>query len=165
MGHDYNCVESNGYLVYTCSHCGNSYSEKIETGHTYTKVSSFSSGNNYVITLYSGGKYYALSHANNTISVVAVTVSNGEITSEISDDLVWTYKNQKLSYKSGNTTYYLYAARSGMSYSLRLSTSSSSTVSFSSNRIKIGSRYLRYSNGSVSLSSSSSGSAYAFIEQ
>ena len=168
LGHSYSCVESDGYLVYTCDHCGDSYSEEIETGYTYTQVSSLTSGSNYVITLYSGSKYYALSHAGNTISVTEITVSGGQITSEITEDLVWNYNGSTLSYEDGGTTYYLYASRSGgffSSYKLSLSTSSSSTVSFSSNKIKVGSRYLRYSNGSVSLSSFMSSTAYAFIEE
>ena len=61
------------------------------------------------VTLYSGSKYYALSHENNNISVVQVTVSDGAITSEITEDLVWDYSNKKLSYEDNGTTYYLYA--------------------------------------------------------
>jgi hypothetical protein len=107
LGHSYTSVESNGYMVYTCR-CGDSYSEKIEN-LTYTRVSSISSGNSYVITLYSGNKYYALSHANNQISVVQVSYSNKQITSEITEDLVWNYSGSKLSYENGGKTYYLHA--------------------------------------------------------
>ena len=173
LGHSYNCVESDGYLVYTCDHCGDSYSEKIEN-LTYTRVSSISSGNNYVITLYSGRKYYALTHEDNKISVTQVTVSNKEITSEITEDMVWTYSGSKLSYEDDGTIYYLYAGSSSNNWwgnwwgssnsTLSLSTSNSSTVSFSSSKLKIGSKYLRYSNGSATLSSSST-TTYFFIEE
>ena len=163
LGHSYTCVESDGYLIYTCDRCGDSYSEKSAT---YTRVSSIASGNKYVITLYSGNKYYAVSHANNTLSVVQVTVSNGEITSEITEDLLWNYSGSKLSYSDGGTTYYLYSSRSGWwgnNYSLSLSTSNSSSVSFSSSKLKIGSYYLRYSSGTVTVNRSAT-TTYMFQE-
>ena len=47
--------------------------------------------------------------------------------------------------------------------SLQLSTSNSSTVTFSGNKLKVGSYYLRYSNGSVNLNSSAT-TAYVFVE-
>ena len=164
LGHSYTSKEENGYMVYTCGRCGDSYSEKLEL--TYTKVSSISSGNAYVITLKSGTKYYALSHKNNTISAVQVKMSNNQITSEVTEDLVWTFSSNKLSYVSGNKTYYLYAGSSSWwgSSTLSVSTSNSSTVSFSSSRLKVGSKYLRYSGGSISLSSSST-TAYVFKEE
>ncbi|MBQ7299283.1 MAG: hypothetical protein IJW77_05520 [Clostridia bacterium] len=158
-----------GYTVYTCSRCGDSYSEKIAP--TYTKVSTFSSGSDYVITLVSGNRYYALSHANNRISAVQVTVSNGQITSDIRENLIWTYSGNKLGYKSGSSTYYLYASSSNSwwggwwgSASLNLSTTSSSNVSLSGSKLRVGSYYLRYSGGSVSLNSSGT-TANIFIEE
>ena len=166
LGHSYTGVESDGYMVYTCDRCGDSYSEKLVS---YTKVSSISSGNSYVITFYSNSAYYALSHANNQISVVQVTVTDGEITSEITEDLLWDYSGSKLSYVSGSTTYYMYASSSGWGgwwgsfATLSLSTSSSSTVSFSSSKLKVGSYYLRYSSGTVSVNRSSS-TVYMFVE-
>jgi len=162
LGHDYDMEEADGYLVYTCGHCGDTYSEEIETGHTYTKVSSISSGNEYVVTVYSGRKYYALSHAGNRVTAVQVSVSNGEITSEITDDMVWSYSNSRLSYVSGGTTYYMYASGSsnnwwggwwGSTPTLSISKTNSSKVSFSSSRLKVGSYYIYYGYGSVSLSS------------
>ena len=165
LGHSYTTKEQNGYLVYTCGTCGDSYSEKVEM--TYTKVSSLSSGNAYVITLKSGTKYYALSHKNNKISAVQVTMSNNKITSEVTEDLVWNFSSNKLSYVSGDKTYYLYASTSGWwgtTTTLSISTSNSSTVSFSSSKLKVGSKYLRYSYGGISLSSSST-TTYAFLEE
>ena len=47
---------------------------------------------------------------------------------------------------------------------LSISNSSSSTVSFSSSKLKVGSKYLRYSSGKISLSSSST-STYVFKEE
>ncbi len=161
LGHNYSSAESNGYMVYTCERCGDTYSEKIAP--EYTKVTAFASGKSHVITLVSGNKYYALSHKNNSISAVQVTVSNNQITSEITDDLLWNYSGNKLSYVSNGTTYYLYAKSSNSwwgnwwgssSATLNLSTSSSSDVSLSNSKVKVGSYYLRYSNGSISLNSS-----------
>ncbi len=164
IGHTYTCVETEatcgqaGSKVYTCA-CGHSYSEKLEVEMSYVKVSSLSNGQ-YVITLVSGNKYYALSHKNNTISAVRVTVSNGEITSEITEDLIWTYSNNKLSYEDGGNTYYLYAQSSNSWWgwastpTLTISTSNSTNVSISGGKVKLGSYYLRYSSGKISLNRS-----------
>ena len=170
LGHKYNVVEDNDYMVYTCERCGDSYSEKIAP--TYGKVTAFASGKSHVITLVSSNKYYALSHKNNNISAVQVTVSNNEITSEITEDLLWTYSNNKLSYVSGGITYYLYAKSSnswwgnwwGSTPTLSLSTSNSTNVSFSSNKVKLDSYYLRYSNNSISLNKSAT-TANLFAEK
>ena len=89
-----------------------------------------------------------------------VTVSGGVITSEITDDLVWDYSGKVLSYKSGSTTYYLRAQSSNSWWgwfstpTLTLSTSQSTTVSLSSNKLKMGSYYLRYSSSAISLNRS-----------
>ena len=76
-----------------------------------------------------------------------------------------------MSYQSNGTTYYMYCytnnwwggwwGNSGTS--LQASSSNSSTVTFSNNKLKVGSYYLRYSNGSVTLNSSST-TTYVFIE-
>ena len=168
LGHSYTTEEVDGYMVYTCA-CGHSYSEKLTPDLQYAKVTALSDGN-YVITLTSGSKYYALSHKNNTISAVQVTVSNNVITSEITEDLVWNYSNNRLSYQSGGTTYYLYAqpASGWMSWfgtpTLTISTSNSTSVSLSSNKIKLGSYYLRYSSGTISLNRSGT-TAGLFLEK
>jgi len=169
LGHSYSTAEVDGYLVYTCDHCGDSYSEKLAVDLSYDKVTKFADGDSYVITLYSNRKYYALSHENNKISLVQVTVSNNEITSEITEDLLWTYENSKLFYEDGNDTYYLYAKPASGWFSwfgtptLSVSTSNSSTVSFSSSKLKVGSYYLRYSSGSIKLDRSST-TTYLFQE-
>ena len=157
-GHSYSSVESNGYTVYTCGNCGHSYSEKLTS--SYTKVSSIASGNRYVITVTSGTKHYALSHAGNKVSVVNVTVSNNQVTSDVTEDLLWDYSDNKLSYASNGSTYYLYASGS----SLTLSTSKSSAVSFSTNKLKIGTNYLRYSANKISLNRKSTTTSI-FIEE
>ena len=163
-GHSYSNVEDGNYMVYTCDYCGHSYSESIAVEYEYGKVTAFTSGERYVITLYSNRKYYAVTHTNNKLSVTQVTVSSNQITSEITEDMLWTYSGSKLYYQDGSNTYYLYAGSSNGggfggwfgfgSTSLSLSTSNSSTVSFSSSRLKVGSNYLRYSNGSVTLNRS-----------
>ena len=158
-GHKYTVTVENGYNVYTCQGCGESYSDEVVIH--YTRVNYIYAGNTYVITAYSGGKYYALSHSGNQISVVEVKVANSEITTEITDDMKWSYANNKLSYEDNGKTYYLYA--SGNNKSLVVSSSRSSTVTFSSNRLKIGSYYLRYSNGKV-VSYRSGNTAYMFCE-
>ncbi len=76
-------------------------------------------------------------------------------TSEVTEDMLWAYNSNKLSYKDGNTTYYIYLSTSsgwfglGGTKTLTLSTSKSSNISFSSSKVKVDSYYLRYSSGSV----------------
>ncbi len=157
-GHSYTTAEVDGYLVYTC-HCGHSYSEELATEVEYTKVSRLSDGR-YVITLVSGSKYYALSHSDNKLSAVRVTVSNNVITSEITEDLVWNYSGNVLGYESSGKTYYLHAQSSNSWWgwmstpTLTVSTSQSTTVSLSSNKLRMSNYYLRYSNGAISLNRS-----------
>ena len=168
LGHDYTPQQVGNDMVYTCAHCGHSYSESLAVNYTYDKVSAFTSGENYVITLYSGRKYYAVTHTNNTLSVKQVTVSGNKITSEITEDMLWSYNGGKLSYTNGNKTFYMYASTSYGGWfnwygttTLALSTTNSSTVTFSGNRLKVGSYYLRYSYGSVSLNRSAT-TSYLF---
>ena len=158
-GHSYTCAEVDGYLVYTCADCGDSYSEKLPTQVVYTKVRRLSD-NRFVITLVSGNKYYALSHEGNKLSAERVTVSNNKITSEVTEDLVWTYEDNVLSYESNGSTYYLYAQPAGGWWgwlsdpTLTVSTSQATSVSLSSNKLKLDNYYLRYSNGAISLNRS-----------
>lgn len=69
--------------------------------------------------------------------------------------------------EDNGTTRYLYASSSGTWWfstsTLTLSTTNSSNVSLSSNKIKVGSYYLRYSGGSIQLKSSAT-TAYLFRE-
>ena len=152
LGHNYECEKSGNYLIYTCKNCGDTYSEQAAI---YGKVSSIASGKSYVITMYSGSKYYALSHANNTLTAVEITVSNNEITSEVTEDLLWNYKDNKLGYEDNGTTYRLYGKKAGpKSGTLSISDTSSSSVSFKNSKLKIDTQYLRYNNDQIALNSS-----------
>ena len=157
LGHDYVRTEQDGQYVYTCTRCGESYTEPIVTT-TYRSVSSISSGSSYVITVYSSGKYYALTHTGGALGVTAVTVSNGQIVSDVTDDMLWTYSGGKLGFTSGGANYYL--GRYGYS-SLSISTSGS-RASYSSSRLSLGGYYLRYSNGYFSLNRRSASTCYMF---
>ena len=157
LGHDYVRTEQDGQYVYTCTRCGESYTEPIVTT-TYRSVSSISSGSSYVITVYSYGKYYALTHTGGALGVTAVTVSNGQIVSDVTDDMLWTYSGGKLGFTSGGANYYL--GRYGYS-SLSISTSGS-RASYSSSRLSLGGYYLRYSNGYFSLNWRSASTCYMF---
>ena len=170
LGHSYNTEEADGYLIYTCRTCGHTYSEKLVVNLSYNKVTSFAQGESYVITLVSGNKYYALSHKNNTLSAVRVTVSNNKITSEVTEDLLWEYSNSTLSYEDNGTTRYLHVETSGNWWNswlgtptLTISTSSSSNVSISNNRVKVGSYYLRYSSSKI-VANRNSSTAALFVE-
>lgn len=167
LGHNYTSVETDEAIIYTCENCGHSYEEEIANNFTYNKVSSFTSGESYVITLYSNKKYYAITHENNNLGVTQVTVSNNKVTSDITEDMLWDYNSSKLSYVEDGTTYYLNMKSSGYwwssSYTFELSSTNSSTVTLSKNKIKVGSRYLKYSNGSVTTSSSGT-TAYIYQE-
>ena len=168
LGHNYTAQQVGNDMVYTCTNCGHSYSESLAKNYTYDKVTSFASGDSYVITLYSGRKYYAVTHSNNTLAVKQVTVSGNKITSEVTEDMLWDYNSGKLSYTSGNNTVYLYAKTTyggwfgwNSTTTLTLSTTNSSTVSFSSSKLKVGSSYLRYNYGRVSLNRSAT-TSYLF---
>ena len=165
LGHSYTHTDADGYRTYTCTRCDHSYSEKLS--FTYSQVSTMASGERFVITVKSGNKYYALSHSGNNISAVQVTVSGGKITSQITEDLLWSYNGGKLSYEDGGKTYYLYTYTSGWwgsTNNLGISTDNAGSVSFSSSKLKIGSVYLRYSSSKFSVSSSSS-TVYLFQEK
>ena len=112
---------------------------------TYSRVTSISNGNEYVITMYSCGLYYVLSHANNTLTPVEITVSDNEIDSEITEDMLWTMKNNKLTYEDGGKTYNLY----GKANSLTVSTSKSSKVTFKNCKLKLDTVHLQYANGKL----------------
>ena len=158
-GHSYVRTEENGNYVYTCSVCGDSYTEPMKTT-TYDSVSTLTSGGRYVLTVYANGGYYAMTHNGTTIGAQAVTIENGQITSDVTESMLWDYSNCYFSFQSGTTTYYLY--KSGNS-SLRISTSGTS-VSYWYNRLGFGNAYLRYANGSFSLSRWNYSSCYLFQE-
>ena len=158
-GHSYVRTEENGNYVYTCSACGDSYSEPVKTA-TYDSVSRLTSGGRYVLTVYANGGYYAMTHNGTTIGAQAVTIENGRITSDVTESMLWDYSNGCFSFQSGTTTYYLY--KSGNS-SLRISTSGTS-VSYWYNRLGFGNAYLRYSNGSFYLTRWNYSYCYLFQE-
>ena len=158
-GHNFIVTEENGYNVYTCDACGDSYSDEVVV--TYNRVNVISNGNTYVITVYSGGKYYALSHNGTALSIVEVQRESSWISSEVTEDLLWDYSGNKLSYEYNGSTYYLYAI--GNNRTLSVSTTRSSTVSYSGSRLKVGSYYLRYINGKI-ITHRAAGTTYMFVE-
>ena len=160
-GHDYECTEEEGYYLYTCKNCGESYTEEISST-SYEYVSSLTSGGKYIITLYNGGTYYALTHNDTSLGATAVTINNGEITSEVTDDMLWEYSSNKLGFSYGSRTYYL-SRYYGYYSSVSLSTYGSN-VSYSYNRLALGSYYLRYSNGYISTSRNNYSPCYIYAE-
>lgn len=152
LGHNYVGTKVGNNMEYTCQTCGDSYTEEIADGFTYAKATKFSIADNFVITLYSGGKYYALSHKDNNITTVQVTVENNEITSDVTEDMLWRQNSKKLYYKDGSTTRYLTGTTSNVS----IGTSGAATITYSSNKLKVGSKYLRFSSNNVSLSTTGS---------
>ena len=158
-GHSYVRTEKNGNYVYTCSACGDSYTEPVKPA-TSASVSRLTSGGRYVLTVYASGGYYAMTHNGTTIGAQAVTIENGRITSDVTESMLWDYSNGCFSFQSGTTTYYLY--KSGNS-SLRISTSGTS-VSYWYNRLGFGNAYLRYSNGSFYLTRWNYSYCYLFQE-
>lgn len=160
-GHDYECTEEEGYYLYTCKNCGDSYTEEISST-SYEYVSSLTSGGKYIITLYNGGTYYALTHNGTSLGATAVTINNGEITSEVTDDMLWEYSSTKLGFSYGSRTYYL--SRSYGYYSSVSLSTYGSNVSYSYNRLALGSYYLRYSNGYISTSRNNYSPCYIYAE-
>ena len=159
IGHNYVHQVINGYNVYTCSGCGHSYTDEVV--HTYDKVNNISAGNTYVVTIYVSGKYYALSHANNQLSMVEVVKQSNWIASEVTEDLLWDYDGTNLSYESDGLVYRLYS--SGNNKDLGVSTTKASVISYSGTKLKIGSYYVRYSSDRI-YSSRTAGTAYMFQE-
>ena len=155
LEHTYTYADTEGSRIYTCGRCGHSYSEPLAL--SCSQVSTFTSGKRFVIAIKSGGKYYAMSHGGNSIRPVQITVTNGQITSGVTDDLLWTYNNGKLSYVNDGTTFYLYTYTSGWWYwsttEMGISTSNAASVSFSNNKLSIDSLYLRYSDSVFSVNS------------
>ena len=127
---------------------------------SYTSVSSISSGNNYVITVYSYGTYYAVTHNGTTLGVQEVTVSNGEITSEVTESMLWSDIGNKLGFTDNGTTYYM--GKYGYS-SLSINTYGT-TASYRNNRLGFSNYYLRYSNGYFYLSRYGYSTCYMFEE-
>ncbi len=160
-GHDYECTEEEGYYLYTCKNCGDSYTEEISST-SYEYVSSLTSGGKYIITLYNGGTYYALTHNGTSLGATAVTINNSEITSEVTDDMLWEYSSNKLGFSYGSRTYYL--SRSYGYYSSVSLSTYGSNVSYSYNRLALGSYYLRYSNGYISTSRNNYSPCYIYAE-
>ena len=166
LGHDYSCVENSGNRVYTCRRCAHSYTESLRT---FKKLSYLINEKDHVITMYNNGQHYAVSHADNKLSLVKVSVSDGMITSEITPDIVWSYSGNVMSYVSNNKTYYLYGDVNWSMWwnptaTLKISTSNSSSFAHYNNIGQLGSHYLCYSNGNVILSRNSS-TVYCFVEQ
>ena len=158
LGHKYTGVAANGTMTFTCETCHDSYSETIVGGSSYEKVSKLST-DEFVIVLYSSKNYYALSHKDNQVTAVPVTVESGKITSVVTEDLLWNHNSKKLSYEDGDTTYYLTANSS----KLDVAATGAATVTYGSNKLKVGTRYLRFSSNAVSLSSSST-TTYLFTQ-
>ncbi len=158
-GHNYTCTEMDDSYIYTCETCGDRYTEaKVTT--SYTAVSSISSGNNYVITVYSYGTYYAVTHNGTTLGVQEVTVSNGKITSEVTESMLWSDIGNKLGFTDNGTTYYM--GKYGYS-SLSINTYGT-TASYRNSRLGFNNSYLRYSNGYFSLSRYGYSACYMFQE-
>ena len=144
-------------MTYTCANCNSSYTEEILSDFSYIKASKFTTADSFVITLYSQKNYYALSHKDNILTAIQVTVSNNEITSDVTEDMLWRHSSKKLYYKDDGQTYYLTTTRGSTLFgapNLSIGTSSPATINYSSSRLKVGSYYLRFSNNMVSLNSS-----------
>lgn len=149
LGHDYTVRLINGNAYYTCKTCGHTRVMTSGSSTTYARVTKFAAGDSYVIAVYDGRTAYALSHVGNKISAVEITISGGKVTSNVSDDMLWKYTAGKLSYQSGGKTYFLYAPKSTGYVTLSVSTTSYSFVSYSSNKLLVGSYYLKFNNGTI----------------
>ena len=159
LGHCIYTEVDGGSVVYKCEFCDYSFTETF----ALKRSTVLTSGDKYVITLYSSNNYYALSHKRNRLAAVKVTVSNNQITSEVTDDLLWDYSNKVLSYTANGRTYKLYAssASAWSTPTLSLSTSNTTNVTLTSKKLKVGNYYLRYASNKISLNSSAS-TAYLF---
>lgn len=76
--------------------------------------------------------------------------------------MLWEYSSNKLGFSYGSRTYYL-SRYYGYYSSVSLSTYGSN-VSYSYNRLALGSYYLRYSNGYISSSRNNYSPCYIYAE-
>lgn len=144
LGHSYTVKVTSSGTTYTCKTCGYTYTKQAAAA-SYKKVSTFSAGSSYVIAVYNGRTAYALTHANNKISATKITISGGKVTSTVTEDMLWDYAAGKLSYEDDGVTYNLHSSGT----TLTLSTSTYSFVTYSTNKLKVGSYYLRYTSGTI----------------
>lgn len=90
----------------------------IGAGNVWAQVATETAKNNgnYVVAVYSGGKYYALPHVSTTAGTFDGTVvtlnKDGKVNTEDAANLSWTLTGSgtqyTMSFKSGSVTYYLY---------------------------------------------------------
>lgn len=125
------------------------------------ELSNVSSGGQYLIVYQSGSNSSSGYALKNDGSAVAVTIEDGKIVSDVTEDMLWTYTTETILFWSseylssgGN---YLYPSRSGITTSSKNSITLSAqsgtgtyTIEGSSNR------YLRYSSNQFSANTSSS---------
>lgn len=148
-GHKYTVKITSGNAVYTCKTCGYTYTKASATT-TYNHVTTLTAGKSYIIAVLNGRTAYALSHAGDRISAVKITISGGKVTSAITDDMLWDYAAGKMSYEKDGVTHYLYSGPATTGYvTLTTSTSTYSFISSSTNKLKVGSVYLRYNGGTI----------------
>lgn len=159
LTHSYTVRFEGSDTIFTCKICGDVHvksapSDSTDPIVTHKRVTKFTSGNSYVIAVYDSRTAYALSHAGNRISAVKITISGGQITSSVTDDMLWEYSAGKLYYTENGTNYYLYSGPSKVSSgtgfaTLTVSTTNYSSISYSSNKLRIGSFYTYFNGGTI----------------
>lgn len=134
------------------------------------KVSQFISGNHYVVVVFYARKYYAMVHTGDRVSAVQVSISNGKVTSEVTDGMLWYYCGGKLSYEHDGETYYLYSGPSQSWWNdglgnmpLEVTTTHNSPVSLSGTVLSVGAYNLCYKDGTIK-GSTSKGQCYIYQE-
>lgn len=162
-GHSYSVGEYYGRVIYTCDACGDCYAEDGKPIRSYEKVSAFTAGEPFVVVVSDNGSYYALSHAGGAVSAVEVTVTDGVITSQVTEDMEWTYTaDKKLSYTSGDETWYLTYTGTGNVRDLVVSSTKSTSVSFNGTKLRLSNCYLRWSGDTIVLNRYSYSSCLIF---
>ena len=117
--------------------------------------------------LKAGKKIYVLSHKNNEVSAVLVSNNGSESAVTFTEDMVWIYDENKLSYQDNEETYYLYVnntktdekAKAGpgkpgagkTTATLGISRVDSAAVSLNKDKLKIGDYYLHFGADKISL--------------
>lgn len=138
---------------------------------SWNEVSSFENGESYLLVYNSNTAVSNFSSS--TLSGQSVTVSNGKVTSEISDGMTWTpvVSGSTVKLMNKGTQRYLYLYRSGWSYSFRTNESSTATgtsltYDTSTKRISATNSSTRYmQNYNSATSSSGSATAYTLYKR
>ncbi len=157
------------YVDYAIDGYKTTESATTSASTSWTKASSLSSGNTYVL-VYNNSN--SVSTSDSSLAQGSVTVSGNTLTSDVPEAMQWKYTNSKLQNASTGTYLTLNATQSGWgwwssSYTYSWGLGSGTNITYSNNKISSTAnnttRYLQNYNGAAS--GQSSGTAYTLYQK